>query len=292
MKIRRSGMVQKPRSILARIPSPHVSRRGASGFTITELMVAIVIGTILIGSIYQVLITNQRIAVVQREQVLGQQTVRAGIDLLVQELRELSPGGGDLSTIAASEVAFRGLRAFGVSCQVVNSVPPVVTVANEGRPFAVGDSVYLFADGNPAVAIDDEWMSVAVTQVTNGLTCGTDAVPAQQLALSGPGTQQDSDRVLSGAIVRGWDGVSYSLKTVNDVVYLSREQGGVSSRLVGPLRAGNGLAFRYLTADGAVTTVPADVARIEITLRTLSQATNRDGNHVTDSLITSVNLRN
>jgi len=264
----------------------------SSGFTITELLVAILISTILLGSIYQVLITNQRIAVVQREQVLGQQTARAGLDILTQELREISAAGGDLTAIEVSRVAFRGLRAFGIACQVTNSTPPIVTVANEGRRFVVGDSVYVFADGNPSISADDQWMAVAVTEVTNNLTCGTDAVPAQRLVLSGPGLQADADRILSGAIVRAWEGVAYETESVDGVTYLSRVRGGVSARLVGPIRADNGLAFRYLDENGSQTNVPANVARIAITLRTLSEARDQAGQQVRDSLTTSVNLRN
>jgi len=267
------------------------SRSRRSGFTIIELIVAMMIGTVLIGAIYQVLLTNQRVATVQREQVLGQQTVRAGIDLLAQEIREISAAGGDLVTLNASSVGFRALRAFGVACNVVNSVPPVLRVANEGRAFVVGDSVFVFADGNPLIAADDQWFMAAVTSVTNGLTCGTDAVNAQSLSLSAPGTQANSNLIQMGAIVRGWQGAQYSLATVGGIVYLVRQQGGETARLVGPLRGGDGVTFRYLTENGAATNVPANVARIEITLRSLSGLTD-NGVQLVDSLTTSVNLRN
>lgn len=271
---------------------PRLNLPGNHGFTVVELMVAILIGTILMGSIYQVLVTNQRLALVQREQVLGQQTTRAGLDLLVQELREVSAGGGDLTAIQNNRVEFRALRAFGVACQVVNGPPPLVTVANEGRPFVAGDSVYLFADGNPAIAADDQWFTAAVTEVTNGLTCGTDAVPAQRLALSGPADEDTADLILSGTLVRRWEGVAYAMQEINGVTYIVREQGGSTDRLVGPIRSGNGLTFRYLDDTGVQTNIPASVVRIEVTLRTLSNARDQAGALVMDSLTTSVNLRN
>jgi len=262
------------------------------GFTLTELIVAAVIGMALMGAIYQVLVTNQRVSVIQREQVLSQQTVRAGLDLLAQELREVSASEGDLLTMEANRVVFRAQRAYGLTCAITYSVPPVLTVATQGRTFAAGDQVFVFADGDPSIATDDQWYSVGVQSVTNGATCGTEALPAQQLTLTGPATLVAVNRLRRGAMVRAWEQVAYQIANIGGESYLVRVQGLNSARLVGPLAGSAGVRFEYLNSAGVATNVPASVARIRITLRTTSGATRDSGGYVGDSLSTSVFLRN
>jgi hypothetical protein len=257
-----------------------------------ELLVAVVLGALILGSIYQVLVTNQRISAVQREQVLGQQTVRAGLDVLARELRELSAGAGDLVAMEADRVEFRASRAFGLACEVVNSTPPVLTVAIEGNAFQDGDDVFVFGDGNAQIASDDQWFSVTVDAAVAGETCGDDDVLAQELRLSGPLAQADANSIRRGAIVRQWESVEYELRAVDGGVFLVRISGGEAARLVGPLRPDDGLAFEYLDEDGNATAVAANVARIRITLRTFSAVRTEQGRVVADSLTTSVFLRN
>jgi prepilin-type N-terminal cleavage/methylation domain-containing protein len=263
-----------------------------AGFTLVELLVALVIASGLLGAIYQVLVTNQRISALQGEQVLSQQTVRAGLDLLAQELREVSASGGDLLTLEGTRVGFRAVRAFGMACEVVYSAPPALTVALLGRAFAAGDNVFLFAEGDRDRADDDEWFAVDVQAVTADAVCGTDAVPAQALLLSGPSTLSEVERIRRGAPIRAWEEVEYGLQTIQGAAYLVRVQDGTTARLVGPLDPDTGLELTYLDASGAETGTPTDVTRIRITIRSLSDLRRDSGDRLSDALATTVFLRN
>ena len=70
-----------------------------------------------------------------------------------------------------------------------------------------------------------------------------------------------------------------------------REKGGDWSPLVGPI-ASNGVTFRYLDMLGDPTTTATDVAQIEATIRTSSDAIDGLGNQVADSLIVRIEMRN
>jgi len=266
---------------------------GSAGFTLVELLVAALIGTILMGAVYQVLVSNQRVSGVQREQVIAHQTVRAGIDLLAQELREVSASGGDLLVLGGDSVAFRAFRAHGVVCAVSADGAPSLRVMPLGRPFEDEERLYVFADDDPETAADDAWFSsIAQNAGTLGaVTCGTDNRPAQRIMPGLSATQLL--RVRPGAIVRSWERVRYGLEVRNGESFLMRQvQGEPAAPLVGPLQPGTGLTFEYLDADGNTTATAAQVARVQITLRTISGAWTEAGQQVVDSLTTSVFLRN
>jgi len=266
---------------------------GSAGFTLVELLVSALIATILMGAVYQVLVTNQRVSGVQREQVVAHQTVRAGIDLLAQELREVSASGGDLLVLGGDSVAFRAFRAHGVVCAVAADGSPSIRVMPLARPFEDEERLYVFADDDPETTADDAWFS-STTQnagTLGAVTCGTDNRPAQRIM---PGlSAAQLLRVRPGAIVRSWERVRYGLEVRNGESFLMRQvQGETAAPLVGPLQPGTGLTFEYLDANGNTTATAAQVARVQITLRTVSEARTEAGQQVADSLTTSVFLRN
>jgi len=258
-----------------------------------ELLVAAVIGTVLMGAVYQVLVSNQRISGVQREQVVAHQTVRAGLDLLAQELREVSASGGDLLVLGGDSVAFRAFRAHGVVCAVAADGATSIRVMPLGRPFADEEQLYVFADDDPETAVDDAWFS-SITQSAGTLgavTCGADNRAAQRIMPGLSATQLL--RVRPGATVRSWERVRYGMVVRNGESFLMRQvQGQAAAPLVGPLEPGVGLVFDYLDAIGNETAAAAQVARVQITLRTMSEARTEAGQQVRDSLTTSVFLRN
>lgn len=277
----------------ASFPETHAPPRArrTAGFTIVELLVAALVASILMGAVYQVLLTNQRISVVQREQMAGHQTVRAGLDLLAQELREVSGRGGDLLEAEDDQISFRALRAQGVACFTGSTLNPFIRVLVPTRPFVDGEPLYVFADDDPETAADDQWFQATIQDADGGVTCGSDLRPAQELTLTGLSAAQWA-RIGPGAQVRSWEEVEYTVQNYSGVSYLVRIQDGDAARLVGPLAPGNGLRFEYLDADGDPTGNAAAVRQIGVTLRTASAAQTAWGGAVADSLNTSVQLRN
>ena len=282
-----SGLARLSSRITGRSSRPG----GTAGFTIVELIVSALIASVLMGAVYQVLVTNQRVSVVQSEQVAGHQTVRAGIDLLTQELREVSAAGGDLLVIEEDRVSFRALRAHGLVCVGGSVTTPVLRAAVMTRSFLAGESLYVFADLDPETAADDAWLETTIQDAEDEQTCGADNHPAQNLTVTGfDATHWTSIR--QGAPLRSWEEIEYTVEAFSGELYLVRVAGGSVARLVGPLRDGDGLRFDYLDEDGDPAATPAEVRIVTLELRTASLATTESGEAIGDSLTTSVQLRN
>ncbi len=102
-----------------------------------------------------------------------------------------------------------------------------------------------------------------------------------------------------GAPVWGFERVTYQLyQPAGDTSWYVGFQpgGGTMQPLIGPVLA-NGLTFSYFNSTGTVTAVPAQVARIDITVRARTAAAIRTGGYAplaaaVDSIVTSVALRN
>jgi prepilin-type N-terminal cleavage/methylation domain-containing protein len=259
------------------------------GFTLVELMIVAVLGAIVVGATYEIMLSSQRAHTIQTAQIQGQQTVRAGLDILFSELREISPSEGDILTMGSDQIEIRAMRAFGLVCGVSATGSPL-RVKKIGRFFEDGDSIVVFADNDPDIASDDTILFGAVSSLDSTDTCsGADAaqsitVPALALAALA------NDTVRLGAPVRGFSVYTYGLFMVDGEYYLGRESGVTAAPLVGPL-APNGVSFIYMDELGDVTADPLAVAQIEVTLLSRSRVVNQRG-PVADSLTTVIYLRN
>src|SRR3989454_7180371 len=97
---------------------PLLRRRG---FTLIELMVALVLLAIVAGGIYQVLVTNQQTHLAQTQRIDLQQNLRAGVTILPADFRELDPADGDILLMTATEIELRAMRQLSFLC-----TPPVL----------------------------------------------------------------------------------------------------------------------------------------------------------------------
>jgi prepilin-type N-terminal cleavage/methylation domain-containing protein len=269
-----------------------MSTTSRHGFTLAELLTVVVLGAVLILASYQVLITNSRIHSANNAHIQGQQALRAGLDVLVGELREISPVDGDLLAMQDGSITIRSQRGFGVVCSAsLLSSPPQLRVIRVGPWFESGDSVVVYAENEPTRIADDDWLQGVVQAVDTTVVCGGNQ--AQDLAI--PGLTAAGDTVRIGAPVRAFAEFTYALYEHDGDSFLGRRARGSMDPdlLVGPLVDTNGLEFRYLDSLGAVTTVEADVSQIEVTLRYMSKGIrNAEGDLVSDSLVTRVHPRN
>lgn len=264
------------------------------GFTLTELIVVTVLGALLVMAALQVLITNQRTYTAQTAQIQGQQATRAAMDILSNELREVSAQGGDIISMSSSSIRIRSMRKFGAVCSLTTANPPVLRVLRVGGWFAQNDSVFIFADNNTSLSADDRWVAARVSAVDTTVLCG--ASKAQNLSFSGQSskfTKPTGDSVRVGAPVRSFEYYTYSLITYDGRPYLGRtDPGGATVPLVGPVKESNGVSFRYLDSLNVVTATPAAVRQIEVIIRTSSSATNSLGQPVSDSIKGRIYTRN
>lgn len=299
-----------------------LTRRG--GFTLVELLIALILLGIISTAIYQVLATNQRTYLAQTQRIDMQQNIRAGAAILPGEFRTLDAADGDISAMSATAITIRAMRKLGFLC-----VPPNlggglgnniftarVSPAYGGGAFVANDSVLVYWEGNPNTRSDDSWVPGQVKNVNavNAAGCpdaGTPGAPhpGYVVTLNPPwptGIEPFSgvafntpNAITNGSPVYGFQTVQYSLFQWTDGRWYVGQsvQGGTTQPLVGPLTGSNGLTFTYYDANGAVTATRTQVAQIEIVLRaeTVSQIrpayTNAPAYQV-DSVDTRVALRN
>jgi prepilin-type N-terminal cleavage/methylation domain-containing protein len=268
------------------------------GFSLVELLVVILLGTLLLVSTYQVLITNRRVFTIQNSKVATQQNTRAAMDVLFTELREVSSAGGDVVSMSTSSLSVRAMREIGVVCDAMNGThasTPQLLVRTLIDVFEAQDSVYVFADNDEFVTTDDEWIRAYISANDTTVSC-PDGAPAQRMTFSGQSGAFSADSVSNGAPIRSFEHMTYSLDTYNSETYLGRSvAGGSWIPLVGPLTGQTGrpgLEFAFIDDAGSTTAVPADVRQIDVTLRSWAQARGYDGALVVDSLSSSIFMRN
>lgn len=265
---------------------------GRGGFTMVELLIVAVLGAVIMLSLYGLLSQQQRAYAIQASEISTQQSARAALEMLVTEFRSLDPSGGDLIALNNDTVSVRVMRKFGVTC-AVSYTTPSVTVIKNGDWFSTHDSLFIYADNDPEIASDDEWISARAGTVDTSQACGS--APAQLIPLPGSSTAMAVDSVRVGAPVRSFERYSFGVGTYGQHAYLGRWNAGSSFLpLVGPLDTSGGppLLIEYFDGNGAVTTVPTEVRRIDVMVRAESQTTRPTGAHVVDSLTATVYTRN
>src|SRR5258708_19499348 len=90
--------------------------RKRRGFTLVELLIALVLLGLVSTAIYQVLNTNQRTFLAQTQRIDLQQNIRAGASILPGEFRTLDAGEGDIQQMTATSITIRAIRKLGFMC--------------------------------------------------------------------------------------------------------------------------------------------------------------------------------
>lgn len=105
--------------------------RRDSGFTMIELLVALVLAGILASVIFQLIEGQGRFVSAQSAREEVQQNTRGALELITSELRAVPPGG--IVSAGTSSISFRLPRAWGLLCDA-----PVVGGGTVGVIFAPG----------------------------------------------------------------------------------------------------------------------------------------------------------
>jgi len=285
-----------------------------AGFTLVELIIAITVGGFVLGAIFRVMQGNQRFYSAQSLILDIQQNVRAVVQVLPGDLRELDAGDGDIIAMSDTSITIKAMRGLAITCTAPNVGSAQITVRNT-QTFgyramdAARDSVLIFRDGNISLTDDDTWLRAPIAGMASG-TCA-DGTTGTQLTLTGmiggtaqlgPNSSPNDDGVLVGAPLRSFEVVTYRLYDDGTGMWwlgIRNYSGGAwsaTSPIAGPLRANDGLNLEYRDASGNVTAVPTDVAQIRLTVRGRSVAPinipGRPSGYYEDSLSTRIALRN
>lgn len=296
-------------------------RMSRRGFTMVELLVALVLLGLVSAALYRVLVNNQRLYMAQTQRIDLSQNIRAAANILPAELRQIDASDGDIIAMTATSLEFRAMRWLGFACVApvlggasTNGLTMTIRGGAPGQPMFYGsrginitsDTMLIYYDGDPTSRNDDYWARGTFTGVApTALNCPDPTVPPQpgrlvtfNLNLLGLGANQ-AGGIPTGAPVWGYEHVKYVLYQAADGFwYIGFQPSGQAAPqpLVGPVLA-NGLTFTYYAADGTVTATKNQVARVDITVRARTTTAVRGGGQaparvVIDSISTSVALRN
>lgn len=276
--------------------------RGRGGFTLVELLIAMVLIGMIGAVTMRIMVRMQRGSRAQSQRVTLQGNMRAGIALLPSELREVTPS--DILAAAPDRIQYRAMRATGIACQVTSTqIRLRNTLTFKYRDIQPArDGMYLFLENDPAKASDDEWRELAITAST-GSTCpdgaAATALTVVVAATSGAISAADLAKVDLEAPVRTFEVMEFRLYESEGRFWLGGQSistaGSTVEPVLGPLTA-DGLLFTYRDSVGNITATLPRIRTIEITLNGETDSRISTGSSTTsiveDSLTARVRLRN
>ncbi len=277
------------------------------GFTITELIIALVVFALAAGSIGRVMVNSQRLSRAQIEVISMQSNLRTGALVVPAELRELAADGtnSDILAMTSSNITFRAMRGLGFTCSVTSTSIKILdtsTVPFYGSRSIISgrDRIIVFVENDPNFPTDDNWLVLTPTAVDLNNNCSSQSAIMLTVAdFSAQLTNGISDIVIGGP-VRSFEVMELGPVTSGGHTWLgARSVSGGQTTLqpvLGPLET-NGFGLEYFDAAGTTTTVPADVRQLRVTLRgstehAVSRGMGDAPVFVRDSLVATVTLRN
>jgi prepilin-type N-terminal cleavage/methylation domain-containing protein len=275
------------------------SNNPRSGFTIIELLVGLVVGLIVLSSVVQIMIVQSRGYRKQREIIDVRETAREATALLAGDIRQSAVGNSPLASMGANSIALRSPRGMGTVCAKHATLARYGLWKTGGNIVAgTDDSALVYQLGR------DKWKALKITAVGTPAAMGVTACawpgarPPEIVVEFAVATKTDTSYIKVGAPFRSFRRIEYAEYQLNSRWWLGRKIGAAGSyeQLTGPLvpPASNGLAFVYYDTLGAVTTNPAAVGTVAVTLRTESFKKTHVGTaymYQRDSLTTKVALR-
>lgn len=295
------------------------------GFTLVEVMVALVLLGLVSTVIYRALISTQRVADALSQRGALQSGLRAAGLIVPAELQSLALGTStsldsisDIRAITDTSITYRAMRAFYTVCQTPGSATALVVVrtqpsgfASEYRAPSSGDSAQVFWEGDTLTASDDRWIPVGISSVATG-TCSYPSSPvttlnSYTLGLVSPGIPSGFalGKLYPGAPVRTYETVTLTSYASGGSQWLGMNVAGAGVQpLAGPLAGSNGTVYgfglTYYDSTGAVLTASAanipKIRSIGVILRgvTADQVATSGTTRalVYDSLMAVITLRN
>jgi prepilin-type N-terminal cleavage/methylation domain-containing protein len=269
---------------------------GRRGFTLVEIVIALVIMLVVAGALHNLLVATQRLTQSQSRQVSLQSNARAGSLAVANELRELSavaggaPEQNDILRIGLTAVTYRAMRGVGFVCQTPSANGLQINRFSGHRdPQAGRDSAYVLVAADPAAGAGF-WLPLPITSVSTGAACPGSLGPG--ISLTVPHSAAVSALEV-GTPVRITETMELRLYRSEGHSWLgarSVSAGEAIQPVVGPLVDGEGFGLEYLSRLDVPTTDPTSIASIRVTVRAVVEEP-RTGQRE-ERLITRVALRN
>ncbi len=275
------------------------------GFTLVEILIAMIIMLMVTGSVYKLLISTQRLSRAQAERVNLQSNVRTASLVVPSELREMTTvvGGSiaqnDILEKDPDRIVYRAMRSVGFVCSTPTTSQIRIarsTYSGYRDPVGDRDSLYVFIENaKPSL---DRWLPLRISNVTTSSAC---AAGGNAITLTIDPVHADLLLVPIGAPVRIYEVMELKVHSSDGQFWLgARSVSGLAAiqPVLGPLANAEGLLFEYLDANSASTADKKAVKSIRVTVRGVSdRAINSGGvggalGLVQEQLVTEVALRN
>lgn len=261
-----------------------MSGRTDRGFTLVEVLIAIVVAGVLGASLMGLVLGQQRFYGHSDDAILAQQNTRAALDLMAAELRMASPT--DLIVAQTDSVSVRFDILRGVSCDTLTADQAIVfvydSVGSANLPAGFRGTAYSGAYDSTWVYADGFTPSVNSTGGTNATYCQARGAPASPPASSFRQTSGWTGSFASGpprgATIRWYGRLDYwfgpSTSTSGEAIWRNNQE------LVTPFEAG--ARFQYVMDDGSVQSSVAagqlaNVRQIRVQVAALGDGSNRWG---------------
>lgn len=288
---------------------------GRAGFTLIEMIVALLIASVVISSLFQLLQGHGRFTELQSAREEVQQNARAALELISTELRPLAAGG--LVEMEAQRIRFLQPRAWGILCESLTPLSTEVWAAFAAA--ALPDEV-LHGRQHWGVAVEQmedprvrtghlRYLRGPAEPTGIGSCAGMQGAPAADRVVVGfqspAGVLVEGDSVSAGASVMIFEEVAYDVAAsasggapgewIRRMVGYSGANPNMQP-LAGPVVEGEGIAFTYLRADGVTAALGPDEVRLVgfrvIARSSRSVAPSGAHPHLVDTAATVVSLRN
>ena len=251
------------------------------GFTLAEVLVVIVLGSVIAGALYQVLVYQNRFYAHERAAAVRHDALRTARAVLATDLMEASGSEGDFGSLTPDSVSLRSPVGFGVVCAIdsINGVLSLIDVSGRLEASA-GDSLLIFHRSG--------WLVLAASQAGTGIgitncTYGNGYSVERAVVVSG-----SIGGVPIGAPVRAFHRYTYSRQQNGSTWWLARTDGSGTQVLAGPFSSdSSGLQFVYRDENGQPTTNAARIAWLDLMMVAQVPAFDRR-----DTLIASIRPRN
>jgi prepilin-type N-terminal cleavage/methylation domain-containing protein len=296
-----------------------------AGFTLSEVLIVLMILGIVGTAILRVLVKQQQSYQDTSKQADMQREIRLTSSFLPSDLRSMSSAGEDVIQMEEHTVTFLANIGSAIICEKTGNthvaVPPLsaanVTTTNWYTQPQVGDSIFIYDDSVDVGSIDDVWERRSIQSIATSTTACPGLPYTDPVADAGKprwrfgigGNVPDSSHL--GAVVRIARPMRYRIyQETSGKWYVGLEEyvsgswsqieavGGPFNRFVPGDASKTGLQFRYFDSLGVRLNSAAQrtrVSRIDVYLRTdagLASVTERRPNTVQDSVMMRIAVRN
>ena len=298
----------------------HLNRRG---FTLVEILMALVIFGLVAASFTQIIVTGQRTTATQQARAGLQSNLRVGSMMVPNELRMLNQSDTtDILDISDTSIIYLAMRGYYALCAAPASGTSITVMRIAGTGFnfdyrapAAGDSAFIFYENDTLKMSDDKWVRVGISAVSAPTTCTYPSGGTSRSALTltlNPGINTGTytlSKFLEGSPVRTYEVTRMSLYSSGGQNWFGMCTGGsvgtpcTLQPVLGPLAETNGVTITRF--DSAGNTVSGNTFANRNSLRSMQirfigissqKVAHGTGNasldYVRDTLTTVVTLRN